>query len=170
MQNILEIKKKPDFWVDKEWVDEYGKRKGKRYNTPWEKEFDKSWFDESWITNGADKKLVQFAKNAGEFMAPLVKGQNDSEALTNSQIRNVFGEIKRIQMKKGSVKEKFSSFYLLRAKVAYAAGRNDTSGMKLFEKIFDKAWHLVEEDDDRFLNFCNLFEAIIAFHKSFGGK
>jgi len=149
------------FRIDK---DRNGKDRKERIQNPnWQQEF-----KDSWITEGADKALVLFAQNAGEYMAPLYKG--DGNALSNSQIRNVFGEIKRIQMKGLTDNESRSSFYLLRAKVAYATGRNDTICMKLFEKIFNKAWLLVDGDNTKFQNFCNLLEAILAYHKSFGGK
>ena len=138
-------------------------RKERIRNPNWQTEFKNSW-----ITDGADKGLVMFAKNVGEYMAPLYNG--DQNALSNSQIRNVFGEIKRIQMKGLTDNENRSSFYLLRAKVAYALGRNRTICMNMFEKIFDKAWNLVDDENKKFQNFCNFLEAILAYHKAFGGK
>jgi len=156
-----------DYWIKE--VNEFNPKTKKeekkkfRGNPSWE-----NAFQDSWITDEADKALITFAKNAGEYMAPVYDRDND--ALSNSQIRNVFGEIKRIQMKGLNDKDNRSSFYLLRAKVAYAAGRNKTKSMALFEKIFNKAWLLVDGDTKKFQNFCNFLEAILAYHKSFGGK
>ena len=90
------------------------------------------------------------------------------KGLSSSQIRNVYGEMKRIEMK-GYEDEK-SAFFLLKPKVAYALGRDSKNqGLKLFQLIFNKAWGCVS-NEKTYKNFCNLFEAIIAFHKSYGGK
>ena len=117
-------------------------------------------FSSSWITGGADEKLVEFAETAGEFMA--------TKGLTNSKIRSIYGEIKRIQM--GDFKNEKPSFYLLKPKVAYALGRDqNNNGLKLFKLIFDEASKYVSEQKS-YQNFCNLIESILAYHKAFGGK
>ncbi|WP_080905427.1 type III-A CRISPR-associated protein Csm2 [Parabacteroides sp. Marseille-P3160] len=118
-------------------------------------------FQSYWITKGADEQLILFAEKTGKYMAPLYKG--DRDALSNSQIRNVFGEIRRIQFS-GFDKNK-ASFYLLKPKVAYAEGRNNTKGMQLFRKVFDESWQYIQNQND-YLNFCNLLEAILAYHKA----
>ena len=123
-------------------------------------EFSNLPFNKEWILNGADKKLVDYAEKAGKFMA--------SNGLTNSKIRNIYGEIKRIQM--GEFEKEKSSFYLLKPKVAYALGRDDKNeGLKLFKKVFDIASDSVS-DQKSYQNFCNFIEAILAYHKAFGGK
>ena len=91
-----------------------------------------------------------------------------SNGLTNSKIRSIYGEIKRIQM--GEFEKEKSSFYLLKPKVAYALGRDDKNeGLKLFKKVFDIASDSVS-DQKSYQNFCNFIEAILAYHKAFGGK
>lgn len=113
-----------------------------------------------WILRSADKDLVDFAERAGEFMA--------KNGLTNSKIRSIYGEIKRIQM--GEFEKEKSSFYLLKPKVAYALGRDDKNeGLKLFKLIFDKCYGDVK-DQTTYRNFCNFIEAILAYHKANGGK
>ena len=88
--------------------------------------------------------------------------------MTNSKIRSIYGEIKRIQM--GKFEQEKASFFLLRPKVAYALGRDDKNrGLQLFKLIFDKACPLVH-DQKTYQNFCNLIEAILAYHKANGGK
>jgi CRISPR-associated protein Csm2 len=88
--------------------------------------------------------------------------------LTNSKIRSIYGEIKRIQM--GEFEKEKSSFYLLKPKVAYALGRDEhNDGLKLFKLIFDRSSTDVT-DQQAYLNFCNLIEAILAYHKAYGGK
>lgn len=116
-------------------------------------------YNREWIINGATPDLVDFAEQVGEFMA--------KNGLTNSKIRNVYGEVKRIQM--GEFEKEKSSFYLLKPKVAYALGRDEKNeGLKLFKKIFDKCFEHVK-DQKSYLNFCNLMEAILAYHKAYGG-
>jgi len=114
-----------------------------------------------WIKNGANEEMVSFAEKCGK---DLVNGN-----LTNSKIRSIYGEIKRIQGAKDFNKSK-SSFFLLKPKVAYAYGREPKNeGLKLFKEIFDSAFQYVN-DDNTYNNFCNLMEAILAYHRAFGGK
>jgi len=122
--------------------------------------FEKLQYDPAWISNGADEKLVGYAEEAGKFMA--------KNGLTNSKIRSIYGEIKRIQM--GEFEKEKSSFYLLKPKVAYALGRDDRNeGLILFKRIFDRCSADVK-DGKTYVNFCNFIEAILAYHKAYGGK
>jgi len=124
------------------------------------KQFERLIYDSVWIVNGADEKLVIYAEEAGKFMA--------KSGLTNSKIRSIYGEIKRIQM--GEFEKEKSSFYLLKPKVAYALGRDDKNeGLILFKLIFDKCSADVK-DKKTYINFCNFVEAILAYHKANGGK
>jgi CRISPR-associated protein Csm2 len=117
-------------------------------------------YDSKWITDKADKSLIDFAEKAGKYMADM--------KLTNSKIRNVYGEIKRIQM--GTFEKEKPSFYLLRPKVAYALGRDRRNkGLEMFKVVFDAAFVHVS-DDKTYKNFCNLIEAILAYHKAYGGE
>lgn len=113
-----------------------------------------------WFTQGADANLVKYAEQAG---LDLKEGQ-----LTNSKIRSIYGEVKRIQM--GKWEKNKSSFYLLKPKVAYAYGRDKNNrGLKIFKDIFDDAVQYVT-DDKSYDNFCNFMEAILAYHRANGGK
>lgn len=117
-------------------------------------------FKSTWISNGADPEMITYAEESGKFMA-----QN---GLTNSKIRSIYGEIKRIQM--GSFESEKASFLLLRPKVAYALARDkDNKGLQRFKSIFDKS-SIVVNDHKSYNNFCDLFEAILAYHKVYGGK
>lgn len=116
--------------------------------------------DSKWITQNTDKSMVDFAEEAGKYLK--------ENGLTKSKIRSIYGEIKRIQIN-GFDKEK-ASFYLLRPKMAYAYGRERSNkGLKLFKLIFDESSRFVQ-NANQYENFCNLFEAILAYHKAFGGK
>ena len=117
-------------------------------------------YQSQWITSSADSALVDYAEKAGKFMA--------KRGLTNSKIRSIYGEIKRIQMSEFE-KEK-SAFILLKPKVAYALGRDaNNDGLKLFKEIFDLSSTDVTNQKS-YQNFCNFMEAILAYHKANGGK
>lgn len=117
-------------------------------------------YKSEWIKKGADKEMIEFAETKGKFMA--------ENKLTNSKIRSIYGEIKRIQM---GFEENKESFYLLKPKVAYAVGRDrNNEGLKLFKLIFDRAYNDVDLNiKETYVNFCNLLEAILAYHKANGG-
>ena len=117
-------------------------------------------YKSSWIKDSIDKDFPDFAEKLGKYMA--------NNGLTNSKIRSVYGEMKRIQM--GEFEKEKASFFLLRPKVAYALGRdNNNRGLKLFKKIFDECSKDVT-DKKTYQNFCNVFEAVLAYHKAYGGK
>ncbi len=130
-------------------------------------------FKKEWIINGADPEMNTFAKDAGEYLAG--DPENKKDGLSTSAIRNIYGEIKRIQTNFNRNK---TSFYLLLPKVSYAFGRtakqtrNGVVGDKYlwaFLNIFEVAQGYVN-DEKTYNNFCNLMEAILAYHKFYGGK
>jgi CRISPR-associated protein Csm2 len=116
-------------------------------------------FNKEWVMNAIDKNCINYTKDLGEFLA--------KNKLSSSQIRNVYGELKRIQMK-GFDKER-TAFLLLRPKMAYADKRNEGAGLRELKKVFDKAYDLVEEEK-QFKNFMDFMESTLAYHKAFGGK
>lgn len=131
----------------------------------WEKELDvpaprMDLYRSSWIKNEADESLITFADTCGKYLA--------KNGLTNSKIRSIYGEIKRIQM--GDFEKEKAAFYLLKPKVAYALGREPKNvGLQWFKKIFDEVAADVS-DQKSYINFCNFFEAVLAYHKAYGGK
>jgi CRISPR-associated protein Csm2 len=124
-----------------------------------------------WITNGLDAEAIKYSELFGKELSPQGSGK-DKDALTTSQIRNIYGEVQRLKMK-GFDK---TSLLLLKPRLAYTTERKGTEGSKNFRKIIDKALDAVlsgateEEKKIRFENFANFFEAILAYHRSFGGK
>jgi CRISPR-associated protein Csm2 len=112
-----------------------------------------------WIKLGIIKDCIAFAD---EFGKKIKDG-----GLTTSQIRNVFGEMRRIQMY-GYDNQK-TSFILLKPKLAYAVKRNENNGLKDFFKFFDIAYKSVDSKD-HFKNMMDLTEAVLAYHKFHGGK
>lgn len=122
--------------------------------------FAKNKFLVSWIENGADEALPDYAEFIGKAMA--------DNKLTSSKIRSVYGEIKRIQM--GEFAKEKASFYLLRPKVAYAVGRDkENIGLQLFKLVFDKSAKCVK-GKDTFLHFANFMEAVLAYHRAYVKK
>lgn len=118
-----------------------------------------------WITVEIDKDTIVFADQFGEFIA-----QN---GLTTSQIRTVFGEMRRIQMN-GYTNQK-TDFLLLKAKLAYAVRRHNKPGLTKFFGLFSIAYNDVDTKDDiigktNFKNMMDLMEAVLAYHKYHGGK
>ena len=120
----------------------------------------KGEYQSQWITSSADNALVDYAEKVGKYMA--------KKGLTNSKIRSIYGEIKRIQM--SEFEKEQSAFILLKPKVAYALGRDaNNEGLKLFKEIFDLSSTDVTNQKS-YQNFCNFMEAILAYHKAYGGK
>lgn len=108
----------------------------------------------SWITCEADEKTVELAEKAAKYMG--------DKGVTTSQIRNIYGEIKRIQM---NYEAERVAFLLLKPKVAYMLARNkNNDGLKLFNDIFKAAAQYVV-NDSTYTNFCNMMEALVAYHR-----
>lgn len=121
-------------------------------------------FRKEWVSQEVTRETVQFAEDFGRFLK--------EQGLTTSQIRNAYGELKRIQMS-GFEKEKVS-FLLLKPKLAYAASRLRRNGQEEFRKVFDKMYDAVDTTNvagvKQFDNLVNIMESIIAYHKAFGGR
>ncbi len=122
-------------------------------------------FNDVWIKKGIDSTGIKFTDDFGKYIK--------NNGLTTSQIRNIFGELKRIQAK-GIINEK-TKFLLLKPKIAYAVSRNGGKGLIQLSKVLNKAFDCMDMDNDalllvQFQNFIDFFEAIIAYHKSYGGK
>lgn len=118
-------------------------------------------YQSKWVKESIDAQFPSFAEKIGRYLAA-------PKRLTSSKIRSIYGEMKRIQM--GDFEKEKASFFLLRPKVAYALGRDkDNLGLQLFKKLFDECSKDVV-DKKSFLNFCNIFEAVLAYHKAYCKK
>lgn len=89
--------------------------------------------------------------------------------LTSSQIRNVFGEVRKIEQSGYKDPGNQRRFILLIPKLQYAAARAKTPGMDGLRSVLVKAIDLVNGDADNFRRFVEFFEAILAYHKAHGG-
>lgn len=105
------------------------------------------------ILAGDSETLVDSAEKFGRHLA-----END---MKTSQIRKIFGEVKKMQ---GYDK---NALNLLRPKLAYTAGRHKK--VRDLQEVLDEAIKMID-DQSKFENFRNFFEAIVAYHKKYGGK
>lgn len=119
--------------------------------------------DPTWIKSKIDRNGILFAEEFGAALASKGFG------MTTSQIRNFFGEVKRIQMNGFEKESSQTAFLLLQPKLAYAAKRAKNDYVDEFRKVMDIA-HLAVGTEKEFQNFVNLLEAILAYHRAAGGK
>lgn len=119
------------------------------------------------IVDGDAELLTEKAESIGRSLA---------RNLTTSQIRNVFGTVRQIEMNWGSQasgqqrQQAARQLILLKPKLAYQAARERGRGVKELADVLTPAIDLVGEDRDRFQNFVDFFEAILAYHTAAGGK
>ena len=110
--------------------------------------------------------ISDIIENGGEPLvtAAEILGRKLARSLKTSQIRKVYGAVKKIQMS-----EEFNrnELIMLKPKLAYAAARKpEVEGLK---DTLTKAINEVD-DDKKFKNFVDFFEAILAYHRAFGGE
>lgn len=125
------------------------------------------------IVNGDPETLVALADRVGERLARV-------DHLTTNQIRNVFGTVRQIQMRwPTNARDAYREAVLLRPKMAYYAEREKktkerSEGMETLQKTLEPALKLLTDNGqpslERFNRFVDLFEAIVAYHKKYGGK
>jgi len=84
-----------------------------------------------------------------------------SDNITASQLRNIFSVAKKAKKKE--------DLFVMRPKIAYAYGRAEKSELKKLLFFLDKQIQNIVEDSD-VKKFQELFEAIVAYHKYYGGK
>ena len=111
------------------------------------------------IIRGDAKLLVEKADSFGKYLS--------RKKVSTSQLRNAFGTMKRLQMLGWKNAKVPAQLLLMKPRLAYMAGRE-----KKTKEIKDVLTHGIDcvKDEDTFENFCNFFEAILAYHKAYGGK
>ncbi len=149
----------------------------------------------SWIVHGPNLDLISSVRNFGEYLSAKLrnavvsirgKEKKRDESISTSQLRQIFIKMKSIEAKGGFIEKKGSrvmenktatvEFLMLKPLMAYAKSRQGTTGMMRLVERLDWAIDAVigassyEEKQARFKNFCKLFEAILAYHRAFGGK
>lgn len=115
--------------------------------------------------------LVQRADAFGKEL----QGMN----LSTSQIRSLFGEVRQIQgewkMGNDARKRALRRLMLLKPKMAYRAKRESGQAVKTLVEALNPAVDAVvtapsDKQDEYFDRFVQFFEAILAYHKAYGGK
>ena len=126
-----------------------------------------------WIRNGLTREAILYAEKFGQCLAGKLKqGGQRYSALSTSQIRNVYGEVERMRMKGYDQ----AAFLLLKPRLTYATQRNSTDGSRDFKEVFLRAIDTVLEAEGkceqqkRFERFADFFEAVLAYHRAYGGK
>lgn len=125
-----------------------------------------------WIRHGLTREAILYAEKFGKCLAGKQEGKQRYSALSTSQIRNVYGEVERMRMKGYDQ----ATFLLLKPRLVYATERNHTNGSRDFKKVFVRAIDAVLEAKDtneqakRFERFADFFEAVLAYHRAYGGK
>ncbi len=129
------------------------------------------------IGDGDSRTLVETAKLiAGEMVVKRGRSVDDRSSVTTSQIRNIYGSAKKIDMNldENNAAEQYNRLLLLQPKMAYANGRHNKRGQirgfTLLVDCLSNAIQQVDSDYKRMKNFFNFFEAILAYHKAEGGK
>ncbi len=103
-------------------------------------------------------------------------GKELSKKLTTSQIRNIFGEVRSIEQEVGLEEKTLPlnvqrRLLMLKPKMAYQVGRFSNNGeLKALVDTLSQAIDLIGDDVRRFHTFVDLFEAILAYHRRYGGK
>ena len=104
------------------------------------------------------------------------EGEKFARRIRTNQIRNIFSTVEKIRsdFKRNHLKideQIRRELIMLRPKLAYAVGRNED--VKPFQELFDEAIRKVLESQnpsEALKNFFFLSEAIVAYHKYFGGR
>jgi len=106
---------------------------------------------------GNSTELIGFARDTGKYLAE----GSERERLSVSQIRNVLDDIQRMRAYDEN------RLQMLRPKLAYAAGRHGGK-VKDLQAIIDTA--IERTTAANFKHFKNLVEAIVGYHRYYGGK
>jgi len=139
----------------------------------------------NWLKGGINKQSIDFSEKFGFCLARYTVGYNRNnnkpiiKGLSTNQIRKVFGEIKRIEMKLSNKSEEWSNlqsdFLLIKPKMAYSAKRDKTFPAECLYEIVAKSIDIIDKTNEEkkiesFNNFSKLFEAIIAYHRAYEEK
>jgi CRISPR-associated protein Csm2 len=124
--------------------------------------------------------LVRWADTLGRSLKDM--------GLATNQIRALFGEVRQIQGEwsiAGHREQALRRLILLKPKMAYRQRKERGQGVRALVEVLGPAVNLVVEapprpedappggkntQDDNFQRFVEFFEAILAYHKAYGGS
>ena len=114
------------------------------------------------VRNGIDNEFIEWAHQFGRSIA---------RSVTTSQIRNIYGTVKKLEM---GAELDLPAVLLLKPRIAYATARN--KGLGDLAQVISNAIDVINQGSDDaqkrhyFQRFCKGFEAILAYHRAAGGK
>jgi CRISPR-associated protein Csm2 len=106
------------------------------------------------------KLMVQVAEGVGKHISDRTRG------VSSSHVRNIYGTVKQMEMSGF----KYHELVLLKPKIAYAAKRAGRDRADDLKNVLITAIDAVGDDENRFQRFADFFEAILAYHKAYGGQ
>ncbi len=126
--------------------------------------------DPQWITQGINTTAVDWANTFAKHLVP--KDQHNKvekdAALSTSQLRKFFGQLRRIQADYERLKVEVP---LLKPKLAYAVGKaKKENRIRDFYDQMEIGFKCLDGDKEKFNRFISLTEAIVAYHKFHGGE
>lgn len=126
--------------------------------------------DPKWVHQPITQEIVEWCKSFGKYLA-TGEEKNKIKPMTTSQLRRFFGEVKRIEMQ---AEVNLADVAMLNPLLAYAVGRDtNKTAIKMFQEEMSKAISEIRYNEtykEDFKNFVNIFEAVVAYHKFYGGK
>jgi CRISPR-associated protein Csm2 len=118
------------------------------------------------------KLLVETADSLGQELKNMY--------LATNQIRSLFGEVRQIEAEWGMGSDgrarALRRFILMKPKMAYRARRERGQAVQTLVSVLDPALNAVIQEtdpgkqDEHFGRFVDFFEAILAYHKAYGGS
>jgi len=114
------------------------------------------------VQKGIDNQFISWAEDFGDEI---------KEKVTTSQIRNIYGTVKRLEME---TEVDLAKVLLLKPRIQYARARN--KGLNELAEELCSAIDAIDEGEtsaekqERFRRFAQGFEAILAYHRAAGGK
>lgn len=132
--------------------------------------------EKEWIHNGISEEVCEWAESFGQYLCAYGEEKPQKKALTTGQLRKFFGEIKRIN---SDVTKNQAAIVMLKPLLAYAVGRDKDNKGNNKTRIEEFARELTTAIDGvlesqvlkiDYSNFVRIVEAIVAYHKFYGGK
>lgn len=111
--------------------------------------------------------------NATEEMVKEAErvGSATARTLSTSQIRAIFGEVRSIEADwQHNPHRAHHRLILLKPKMDYRAKKESGRGVEDLVKVLKPAVDLVQGNTENFQRFVEFFEAILAYHRAYGGR
>lgn len=116
------------------------------------------------ITNADIQRLIA---SDSKLMVQVAEGFGKRiRTVSSSHIRNIYGAVKQMEMSGFNHHE----LILLKPKIAYAAKRDGSTAARELKDLLSSGIDAVGTNVDYFQRFADFFEAILAYHKAYGGK